>query len=220
VVAVDKLTLRDLKPIDEYERTRVAFGEIVSMMRKDRLLTIGPRVRLVFENRQTVLYQIQERLRAANIRDRRRVADELGAFNGLLPHEGMLSASLIVDTGSPRLQGLERSVVLELGLDVTIRALCERSMSRRSAGAWVHRLLIPLDGPRVELLRDPAVTAAVRTRHRSYRYHAAIPPACRFSLVGDLGVRVRQRIEDRLAADAAARGGGADVRRRSRAASR
>lgn len=92
------LTPDDLLPLEEYAGRR---RELVTSLRRYldryRRVRIGPRLTLVFENRQTLWFRLHEVLRVARLAEPARVQQELDAYNRLLPSRGRLQAALLID---------------------------------------------------------------------------------------------------------------------------
>ena len=59
-----KLTLDDIADLRAYEREREDFRRHIIDLKQKRRISVGPVVTLVFENRETVRFQIQEMARA------------------------------------------------------------------------------------------------------------------------------------------------------------
>jgi Protein of unknown function (DUF3501) len=92
------LTLDDLLPLSEYAARRREFFEAhARYLNRYRRVRIGPHVSLIFENRQTLWFRVQEILRVARLSDGPRVQDELQFYNRLLPGPEQLQAALILD---------------------------------------------------------------------------------------------------------------------------
>jgi Protein of unknown function (DUF3501) len=92
------LTLDDLVPVADYIGRRPEFFAAHSKyIDRYRRVRVGPRLTLVFENRQTLWFRIQELLRVARLTDPKRVQIELDAYNRLLPARETLNAALIID---------------------------------------------------------------------------------------------------------------------------
>src|SRR5262249_34255669 len=62
-----------------------------------RRVRIGPRLTLVFENRQTLWFRAQELLRVARLAEPERVQQELDLYNRLLPARNHLQAALLIE---------------------------------------------------------------------------------------------------------------------------
>jgi len=92
------LTLDDLLPLDEYAaRRREFFDSLTRYLDRYRRLRIGPRLTLLFENRQTLWFRVQELLRVARLAEPERVQHELDLYNRLLPGRHHLQAALLID---------------------------------------------------------------------------------------------------------------------------
>src|SRR5207248_6680018 len=93
------LTLDDLLPLEEYAgRRREFFETLERYLDRYRRVRVGPRVTLLFENRQTLWFRVQELLRIARLTDPLRVQQELDVYNRLLPARNCLQAVLLIDT--------------------------------------------------------------------------------------------------------------------------
>ncbi|MBI3409395.1 MAG: DUF3501 family protein [Planctomycetes bacterium] len=91
------LTLDDLIPLEEYAgRRREYFDSHRRYVDRYRRVRIGPRLTLVFENRQTLWFRIQEIVRIARIVDPVEVRQELDLYNRLLPGANLLQAALLI----------------------------------------------------------------------------------------------------------------------------
>ena len=91
------LTAADLIPYEDYERQREAFRANIITLKQRRRISIGPWITLVFENRRTLQFQIQEMIRVERIFDPVKVQDELDVYNAILPAPGELSATLLIE---------------------------------------------------------------------------------------------------------------------------
>jgi hypothetical protein len=83
----------------DYELVRHARREAVIALKADRRVGVGHYLSFVFENRETVWFQIQEMIRAERIVDEDKIADELEVYNALLPRPGELAATMFIEIG-------------------------------------------------------------------------------------------------------------------------
>src|SRR5437867_4043093 len=90
------LTLKDVLPLEEYERDRDSFRQRIINLKQWRRISVGDRITLVFENRDTVLFQIQEMVRAERILAPERIREELESYNEQIPGTGEMSATLLL----------------------------------------------------------------------------------------------------------------------------
>ena len=92
------LTLDDLLPLNEYAgRRQEFFDSLHRYLDRYRRIRIGPRLTLLFENRQTLWFRVQELLRIARLAEPERVQQELDLYNRLLPGRDRLQAALLID---------------------------------------------------------------------------------------------------------------------------
>jgi hypothetical protein len=96
------LTLDDLLPLEEYSgRRREFFESHRRYLDRYRRVRLGPRLTLVFENRQTLWFRVQEIIRVARLAEPQRLQEELDLYNRLLPGRDQLQAALLVEVSDP-----------------------------------------------------------------------------------------------------------------------
>jgi uncharacterized protein DUF3501 len=192
---VAKLTLADIDDLRAYERARDTYRDEVIALKKRRRVGIGPLLTVVFENRQTVRFQVQEMARAERMLSDAAIQAELDAFNPLIPERGELSATLFVELRTeaelrdwlPRLVGVERSVILRAGPEV-VRAVPEAShaaqLTRDDTTASVHYIRWSLTPEQAELVASGPVALGVD--HPAYAYETALAQETVGELLTDL----------------------------------
>jgi hypothetical protein len=112
---------QDVMNIAEYEKVRPEFRRRAMAAKDLRRLSVGPHFTFLFENFDTVLYQIQEMMRVERIVDERAIQHEIETYNELIPGEGEISATLLLeyDERGEReqvllgLKGIEKHVWIE-----------------------------------------------------------------------------------------------------------
>src|SRR5439155_1432685 len=77
----------------EYERGRETRRREIIELKKPRRVSVGRYLTFVFENRETVWFQVQEMVRAERIVDDAKIAEEVEVYNALLPGPGELAAT-------------------------------------------------------------------------------------------------------------------------------
>ena len=92
-----KIRFEEVKNLYEYEKVRNAFRREVIALKAHRRVPVGPRLSFLFENRRTVLFQIQEMIRAERIVADGRVQDEIDVYNELIPGPGEISATMMIE---------------------------------------------------------------------------------------------------------------------------
>ena len=83
-----KLALDDIADLRAYERERIEFRQEIIALKKRRRIHVGPHLTLLFENRQTIRFQIQEMARAEKILSDEGIQTELDIYNPLIPEPG------------------------------------------------------------------------------------------------------------------------------------
>ena len=192
-----KLTLDDIADLRAYERDREEFRRRVIEIKRDRRVAVGPVISLVFENSDTIRFQIQEMARAERILTDAGIQTELDIYNPLIPDPGELSATLFIELTSeeemrtwlPKLVGIERAVRLRLGPEggqvvAEPEAAHEAMLTRDEITASVHYVRFHLDPDQIESFTAGPVELAVD--HPDYRYSTTLTAATRASLAVDL----------------------------------
>ena len=131
------LTREELIPSEEYERQRDAYRQTVIALKRRRRITIGDKVTLVFENRETLRFQIQEMIRVERIMDPKKIQEELDVYNALIPNSGELSATLLIElTDADRMkEWLDLFMGLDHGQTVGLRAGADMVYGKFEGGA-------------------------------------------------------------------------------------
>ncbi len=98
------LTFDDLLPLEEFASRRREFFEAHSRyLDRYRRVRIGSSVTLLFENRQTLWFRLQEVLRVARLSEPAQVQQELDLYNRLLPRRNRLQAALLLKVDETRI---------------------------------------------------------------------------------------------------------------------
>ena len=84
-MANQKIELKDVLNFFDYEKVRAEMRSRVIGLKRARRVSVGEHLSFVFENRHTVLFQIQEMCRVERITDDARIQDEIDVYNALLP---------------------------------------------------------------------------------------------------------------------------------------
>jgi choline dehydrogenase-like flavoprotein len=192
--------LSEIKNLVEYEKVRDTMRARVIELKKNRRVGVGDNLTFLFENRDTVLFQIQEMVRTERIVDPARIQEEIDAYNALVPGPGELSATLFIEIPElsrmsndevrrtiNRFQGLDRDVVrLRLGDRAAVPARFEEGHSKEEKMAAVHYLRFSIPRDAEEVLADPRQAVRLAVDHPNYRAEAEVPAATRAELLADL----------------------------------
>ena len=132
------LTRDDLYSLEQYAARRPAFRAQVLAHKRSRTLHIGPHMTLIFEDRLTVQYQIQEMLRIERIFEAAGIDDELASYNPLIPDGSNLKGTLLIEYTDAsvrarelaRLRGIENHLFLDVAGAGRCNAIADEDLDR------------------------------------------------------------------------------------------
>jgi hypothetical protein len=190
---MNKVTLDEIMGPERYEQVREDFRRQIIALKKLRRAPVGDRVTFVFENHQTVLFQIQEMLRAERITDLDKVRFEVDVYNDLIPDAGELSATMLIEITEQerirselvRLIGIDKAVSLRIGDQFVIPALFEAGRSKEDNLSAVQYVRFTLSPAAQAAFRDEQQPVRLVIDHANYQAHAEFSPATRRSLAAD-----------------------------------
>ena len=190
---MQKLTPQDLFTLEAYARERAAFRARVLAHKQARIVHVGEHVTLVFEDRLTIQYQIQEMLRVERIFEPAGIAEELDSYNPLIPDGGNLKATMLIEYPDPdvrarklvELHGIEHRVALHVGDLAPVVAIADEDLERSTEAktAAVHFLRFELDAARIAAFAASEIAIAID--HPAYRARSVLAAATREALARD-----------------------------------
>ncbi len=187
-----KVTLDDILGFSAYEKVRQEYRQGIIEKKQHRRVSVGDQISFVFENRDTVMFQIQEMLRAERITDLDKIREEIEVYNELIPDSSELSATMYLEIEDQthlreellKFLGIDKAVCLKVD-GQSVRGRFEEGRSKEdkiSAVQYVRFQFTPetqrlfLAGARAQLVVD----------HANYRASAEITPDVQKSLATDL----------------------------------
>ena len=191
-----KLRPEDLYSLEQYATQRAQFRPQVISHKKLRTLQVGPNATFSFEDRLTVQYQVQEMLRIERIFEAAGIADELGAYNPLIPDGSNWKATFLLEYPDPDvrkaalagLKGVEDRCWVQVAGHERVYAIADEDLDRENEEktSSVHFLRFELTAAMVAAAKGGAALG-VGVDHDNYR-HAVEPvtEAVRAALVADL----------------------------------
>ena len=188
------ITREELLELGAYERIREQFLRSVLERKKPRYVKLGPHMTALFENRDSVLFQVQEMLRTERITQEKAISHELETYNALVPGERELSATLFVEYQEREerermlaaLAGLEDKFRLRVGSELLAATPDERGTDPERTMA-VHYLKFPFTASALQAFMDGSVEVALEVEHAAYSASAPLSPATLQSLRDDFG---------------------------------
>jgi hypothetical protein len=191
-----KVAIDDIVGLAGYEKMRQDFRRRIIDLKQKRRISLGDRVSLVFENRDTVIFQIQEILRVERINDLDKIRQEIATYNQLIPDARELSATLFLEIEDPthlreelvKFQDLEKALTLRIAPQ-WLPARFEPGRSKEDKVSAVQYVRFRFDDQTLEAFVSGAKTELV-IDHRNYQAAVVLQPETQRSLAEDLNVNV------------------------------
>jgi uncharacterized protein DUF3501 len=180
----------------EYEKVREERRRRVIDLKRVRRVGVGAHLSFVFENAETVLFQVQEMCRVERITDDAKIQDELDVYNALLPARGELSATMFIEIEErdqiqpvlDRFMGIDLGahVWFQVGRDVAVPGEFEAGHSDEDRGkiSAVHFVRFRFPADAVRMFREGPVHLVVE--HPATRARVELSAAARAALLEDL----------------------------------
>lgn len=182
----------DVLDIAAYEKVRDDYRRRAMAEKAVRRLAVGPLITVFFENRDTMLYQLQEIMRAERLVHDEQIANEMKVWNELIPADDELSLTLMVEETDlskaketlRRLKDLEECVGLAIG-SRRVRATFDQNWRDENRISAVQFIRFQLDGDdRRAFLEDADVRFVID--HDHYSHEAHLPETMLAALRADL----------------------------------
>jgi hypothetical protein len=189
------ITLEDVIPYADYERQREEFRSRIITLKQRRRMSVGPLLTLVFENRDTLRFQIQEMIRVERIFDPAKVQDELDVYNALLPSHEELSATLLIEITDEAMmkEWLDRFMGFDHGEKMAIVAGGERAFGEFEGGhshetkiSAVHFVRFRPTAAMKAAFADLRRPVTITVNHRGYQAEVPVSGSLREEWLADL----------------------------------
>ncbi len=193
---MEKLSPSDLLSLEQYAKQRPAMRARVIEHKRSRQLAVGPNAMWLFEDRLTIQYQVQEMLRAERIFEPEGIADELGAYNPLIPDGRNWKVTLLIEFTDEnerrirlqQLKGIEDRCWVQVSGQARVFAIADEDLERENdeKTSSVHFLRFELTPAMVTALKAGGALGA-GVDHDQYRHEInPVSPAVHAALVADL----------------------------------
>lgn len=187
------IQVSDLIPAEEYLRVRDDYRRRLQQIKDRRRVLVGPYLNFMFENRDTMLYQIQEMIRAEGLKEEAAIRHEVETYNELVPGRHELKATLLIEIDNPQarafklreLVGLESQISLLIDRDFQIQASYDQRQVDAEKISSVQFLTFALGEQAAEAaLNGDGIE--ILTSHPACSYRVALAPEQLAALREDL----------------------------------
>lgn len=193
---MEKIGAQDILPLGEYEKIREDSRRRIWEIKKVRRLIVGDYISILFENKETVIHQIQEMIRAEQIKDPIRVQEEIDAYNPLIPDQGELGATFFIEIEEQErikeildsLMGIDETGIVYIQIEekIKISAIFEKGRSKEDKISAVHYVKFRFNEAERKAFLDTSIPVYLIIDHPNYKAEAAIGQATRKELGADL----------------------------------
>jgi hypothetical protein len=189
------ITRSDLMSLEQYAEKRDEFRQQVLAHKKHRQVALGPNATLYFEDRLTLLYQIQEMLRIEKVFEADGIKEELDAYNPLIPDGSNFKATFMIEYADAvvraaqleKMVGIEDLVWMQIGDHDKIWAIADEDLPRsnETKTSAVHFMRFEISADMARDLKSGA-DWHIGVQHPVYTYDFAVSGTTRDSLLNDL----------------------------------
>ncbi len=192
---MSQLTPGDLYSLEQYAKMRGEFRASVMAHKKNRKVHVGPNATLYFEDRLTMQYQVQEMLRIERIFEQDAIAEELAAYNPLIPDGSNWKATFMVEypdveerrVALSRLIGIEDKVWVRVEGHDRVFAIADEDLEREdeTKTSSVHFLRFELTPEMANAVKGGA-GLSMGIDHPNYQQTVSVGEPTRGCLAQDL----------------------------------
>ena len=185
----------ELLDIIEYEKVRNDYRKDIIAYKKNRRFTLGPNVTIIFENKKTLMFQIQEIMRAERLVHDKQIQEEIDVYSSIMPSKKELSATLFLEvTEEHKIRSvldsfiglsLNNSVYFKIG-DSKVYAAFESGREKEDNISSVHYIKFPFDQKAINGLKNNDLKLSLNINYNEYCYSHEILASSRISLQKDL----------------------------------
>ena len=190
-----EITRDDLMSLEQYAEQRDEFRQQVLAHKKHRQVALGPNATLYFEDRLTLLYQIQEMLRIEKVFEADGINEELDAYNPLIPTGRNFKATFMIEYADAivraaqleKMVNIEDLVWMQVGEHDKVWAIADEDLERSNdtKTSAVHFLRFEISDEMAEELKSGA-DWQIGVQHAVYTYDLLVEGDTRASLLADL----------------------------------
>ena len=192
---MNPLIKEELFSLETYSEKREEFKAQVLSEKKNRRVQIGEHITLLFENKNTIQYQIQEMLRIEKIFEADGIKEELDAYNPMIPTGTNLKATMLIEYEDvserkirlTQLKGVETQIWLKAGSSNKVFPIADEDLERENETktSAVHFLRFEFNADQIKEFKSGG-SVMVGSDHENYQTPDAIlPQETRLALAKD-----------------------------------
>lgn len=188
------ITPDDILPLEVYAADRKARRKALVAVKRNRRVEVGPVCTFYFENYETMWSQVQEMLYIEKGGEEQ-LADELEAYNPLIPQGSELVATVMFEIDEPvrratflaKLGGVEETAFFQFG-DETVVGKPEEDVDRTTADGkasavqFIHFTFTP---EQIAKFRAAGTQVIIGFKHEAYSHMAVLQEPVRAALAED-----------------------------------
>ena len=190
-----QLTRADILPVEQYAKDRREHRRRVGEIKRSRRVEVGPFCTFYFESYDTMWHQVHEMLYIERGGEAQ-IADELAAYNPLIPQGDALVATVMFEIDDPvqrekalaRLGGVEDRMFLSFASE-RVKGVADPTRENSTPdgkASSVQFMKFPFTAAQKATFRQPGQQVVVGIDHPNYGHMAVMPEPVRTALAEDL----------------------------------
>ena len=183
MVQTNTIEKTDILSRDEYKIKRKSLREKMVLRKKLRRVDIGPYVTMYFENKDTIIHQINEMVYIEDGGEQQ-IDDEILAYKSLIPNGSELVATVMVEIDNPikrgeflsKMGGFEETINIKI-YDKEIKGKAELDGDRTTAdgkASSVQFVHFEFDEQAVKSIKNNMENVSISINHKNYRHSAIL----------------------------------------------
>jgi hypothetical protein len=176
------VTRRDIPSLSTYRQGREDYLQKMITYKNERRIKLAEHISILFENKNTVLFQILELINSEDLEDPSEIEEYIDIYSGMLPNENELSATLFIELDDQKrltdllvnLKGIEHHLLLNVGSE-RVQAVFEEEHDDREFTTSVHYLKFPLTKTAKNLLLNEEVSVTLELSHPNLTAKVTLP---------------------------------------------
>ena len=183
MVQINTIEKSEILSRDEYKSKRKSLREKMVLRKKFRRVDIGPYVTMYFENKDTIIHQINEMVYIENGGEEQ-INDEILAYKSLIPDGQELVATVMIEIDNPikraeflaKMGGFEEQISIKVG-DQEIKGKAELDVDRTTAdgkASSVQFVHFEFEERAIEIIKNHMENVTISINHENYKHSSIL----------------------------------------------